>query len=168
MKNIITLLILIASFKIHADESLFRVDPVEDWSYTIAYNFFTFHHAVDKYDNDITGQEEDINNDNNFIGVRVNINENLGIFLGKGENSVSEDSELAGIEISQDDKRWELGSDLGIATGYEPIVSSGTIPFVNPFLRYNKPLTENSKISIKGGAMNFIAENFFLEYTFRF
>ena len=40
MKNIITLLILMASFKIHADESLFRVDPIADWSYTIAENFF--------------------------------------------------------------------------------------------------------------------------------
>lgn len=169
MKNIVTILILITSLKVHADDGLFRVDPIEDWSYSIAYNFFTYHHAVDKYDDEVTGEKDiDINNDNNFIGIRVNINQNLGIFIAKGENSVNEDSEIAGIEISQDDKQWELGSDFGIATGYEPIVSLGTVPFVNPFLRYNKPITEKSKVSFKGGVMNFMAENFFLEYTTKF
>jgi len=170
MKNIFTILILLISLNSKAsDNGLFTPDAAEDWSYSIAYNFFTFHHAVDKYDDEVTGEKDiDINNDNNFIGIRVNINQNLGIFIAKGENSVNEDSEIAGIEVSQDDKQWELGSDFGLATGYKPIVSLGTVPFVNPFLRYNKQITEKSKVSIKGGVMNFMAENFFLEYTTKF
>lgn len=147
---------------------LFYIEPIEEWSYTIAYNFLTFHHAVDTYDDDRTNEERDINNNNDFIGMRVNVNENLGLFLAKGKSSVDEPSDIFGIEISQDDQTWELGSDFGVASGYEPIVSSGRIPFVNPFLRYNYKLGEKSKLAVKGGVMNFMAENFFLEYSFKF
>lgn len=168
MKNILIILLLTISLKAHSKDSIFKPYPVEDWSYSVAYNVLTFHHAVDDYEDDRTGETKDINNDNEFVGVRVNLNQNFGVFVAKGESSVNEPSKMAGIELSQDDKKWELGSDLGVASGYEPIISSGLIPFVNPFLRYNKELTENSKVSVKGGVMNFMAENIFLEYTHKF
>ncbi len=168
MKNIFAILILLLSFDVNANGDLFAIDPINEWTYSIAYNVFTYHHAADEYTDERTGKVKEINNDNNFIGVRVNFNENFGAFVAKGESSVNEPSEIVGIEISQNDKQWELGSDFGFASGYKPIVSLGTVPFVNPFLRYNKPLSEHSKVAVKGGIMNFMAENIFLEYTHKF
>jgi hypothetical protein len=159
-------------------DGFFSPDPVEDWTYTVSYNVFTNHSSSDYFELD-DGTRVDWNENNKVVGFRVNMSNTIGAFAAKGENSFYEDSIFAGAELSIDevhtDGYLDFGSDLGLATGYEEEISGGVLPFVNPFIRVNYPVSKHLKISsvdatisFKGGIMNFAAVNGFVELTVGF
>lgn len=148
-------------------DNLFTPEPVKDWSYTFSYNFYTFHHNSKGYTKD--GVFTLWNETNNIVGFRVNVNENVGYFVGGGKNSYYNTTTMLGMELSTGDHRmFEVGSDVGMANGYEAVVDFGVVPFVNPFVRANLKLTNNTTASVKFGSVNFVAENAFLEIKTRF
>lgn len=149
-------------------DGLFIAEPMKDWSYTLSYNFFTIHHSSDDYKDITTNKRVDWNENNQIIGVRVNVNKNIGYYIGHGKNSYYEYSTMTGVEFSTSNTTWEIGSDLGIATGYEEAIKIGIIPIINPFIRYNLNLTNHLTTSVKVGSMNFMAENAFVELKFKF
>lgn len=161
-------LLLIVTCNVRADTSLFDIGHPDDWTYSVAYNVFTTHHNSDGYIDDDTGLEVPYNEDNRFVGVRVNFTDRLGAFVMTGESSYYSRSYGAGIELSTPNRYIEVGADMGLVSGYEQIISGGVLPFVNPFIRGNSYLGANQKISTKLGAMNFMAFNVFVEYTQRF
>lgn len=145
----------------------FKAYSVDEWSYTISHNFFTIHRHSDTYTDSETGEVIDWNEDNNVTGFRINVNENLGYFVAKGVNSYYEDTTLGGIELSTSGEEWDFGSDVGLASGYEELFSTGIIPFVNPFIRYSYNFNEYVKASVKVGSVNFMAENAHFELTMK-
>ena len=149
-------------------QNVFVPLPIDEWSYTVSYNFFTIHHISDDYEDDVTGKHIDWNENNKMIGVRVSVNENIGYYIGHGKNSYYEDSTMAGVEFSTNNPTWEIGSDIGIATGYEQAIKIGIMPIINPFIRYNLNLTNRLTTSVKVGSMNLMAENAFVELKFKF
>lgn len=171
MKKLITSLFFIfflSSNVASADLSLFDVGSPKDWTYSVAYNIFTAHHGSEGFTSKRTGEEVPYNEDNDFIGLRVNFNDRFGAFAMKGLNSYYKTSYGAGVEISLPSPVWELGTDIGMMSGYDELISFGFLPFVNPFIRYNYKLSPKTKISARFGSMNFMAENLFLEYTVDF
>ncbi|MDX1532670.1 MAG: hypothetical protein R3230_00530 [Nitrosopumilaceae archaeon] len=145
-------------------------DPVEEWSYSIAYNVFT-HHPEPTYFDEDTDKETAWNEKNEFIGFRVNVNENVGFFAAKGKNSFYKDSITGGVEFHiplNASDTFDLGSDVGLASGYEDVIDGGILPYVNPFIRPNYHINEHLTASVKVGVMNFMAWNGFFELTVKF
>lgn len=130
-------------------------------SFSVSYNVFTYHHNSDTFSDD--GVETLWNEKNKIVVIRLNTDENFGYFLGKGRNSYYENSILSGVEFSTDDDTLEIGSDIGLATGYEAIIDGGVVPFINPFIRVNYDLSYYLTLSLKVGSVNFTAENAFIE-----
>lgn len=169
---VLTVLFLLSSFAV-GDENLFTPDSVKDWRYTIGYNVFTTHPSSDGFTDSKTDERREWNESNKFVMLRVNVNDNVGFGVGKGINSYYEDSYLFGMELSTDSNRngkFEFGSDIGLATGYDELIdgTGGVLPFLNPFIRYNEKVTNHLTISGKLGTINFMAINAFVELNFSF
>lgn len=152
----------------------FDIADAKDWTYTVGYNVLTSHTSSDGYTDSKTDEFVPWNETNEITMVRVNLNDNFGVGIGKGVNSYYEDTVLAGVEIHTDVNsggKFDFGADIGLASGYEELfdATGGVIPFVNPFFRANYEIIENHlTVSGKVGTVNFMAINGWVELTFAF
>jgi hypothetical protein len=169
MKKLLAITLLVSAFSAPTlAENIFTPDNLDDWTYSISYNFYTSHYLSDGYIDEDDGKFVEWNETNNLFGFRVNVNENIGYFIATGKNSFYETSVMSGIEFSTAHEIIEYGFDAGLATGYEKFVSFEVLPFVNPFVKLNLKLTDKLTASVRVGNMNFMATNAFFELKMGF